>query len=188
MRPLAKERECLPFMSPETELSEADYEACKNLTRHILRHSNRASSQNNPAQTIRDELIQSFSREYAHVEIEDEPTDTGTDTAQALVQHYTTNDQWKTYWQEQIRKKGYSEAAIQLTRVELRARLMQCYQGEDAAASGTIGRALTDFHKAVEILDFRASGRAIDALNPLLMKVIHVWREQGFSTADFELL
>ncbi|MDD4287030.1 MAG: hypothetical protein PHN33_01615 [Candidatus Peribacteraceae bacterium] len=132
--------------------------------------------------------MRDFSRAYADVDQEDEPIDTRADTTQALLRHYTTDNQWKAFWHEQMRKKGYSEAAIQCTRAELRARLMQCYQGEDAAVSGTIGKALTDFHKAVELLDFRASGRAIDALNPLLMKVIHSWREQGFSTADFELL
>jgi len=174
-------------MSPETELSDADYEACKGLARHILFHRDRTCPQNDPTQTIQEELTQRFAREYAHVGIEDEPTDTRAATTEALVRYYT-DAQWRMFWLEEMRKKGYSESALRSTRAQLRAALTQCYQKENAAASGAIEKIFADFKAAIEIIDFRASGRAIDALNPLLMKVIGSWEKQGFSTTDFDLL
>lgn len=175
-------------MPPNEGISDAEYDACKRLARHLLHPETRR--QDGPQHAIRQELTQQYSIEYAHVGEEDEPESTRADTVRVLTQHYATNDGWQQHWIEEAKKKGYSERALQSTRATLRAALLQCYQQENAAAAGAIETALDHFRATIDayVLDFRKSGQAIDVLNPLLMRVIGSWRKQGYSTSDFDLL
>lgn len=175
-------------MPLDEEISDAEYDACKRLARHLLHPE--TMRQDGPQRVIQEELTQQYSIEYAHVGEEDAPESTSVDTARALTQHYATNDCWQKYWIEEAKKKGYSERALQSTRAALRTALLQCYQQENATTAGAIETALDHFRATIHahVLDFRKSGQAIDILNPLLMRVIGLWREQGFSTSDFDLL
>jgi hypothetical protein len=53
---------------------------------------------------------------------------------------------------------------------------------------GELRRAHVELREALDSLNCRRSGKAIDRINPLLLQLIEEWRARGYTVTDLDLL
>ncbi|MFA6039858.1 MAG: hypothetical protein WCV62_01930 [Candidatus Peribacteraceae bacterium] len=162
------------------------FEACKTLGRLATFHPPEEKPKiSQEMENIRTQLRRMWLGEYLHSEYEpstgEECREVGT-----VYRDLVHNDRFNARWDEELKKQGYSDTALDGTTQVLKQALAECCAAVNEATDGEAGRAHDAMWEA--ILSLKGAGPAIDRAHPFLLQVFGEWTKRGYTLRDLHLL